>query len=453
MAALAKNQLHTVTITGYTAEGLGIARIDGQVVFVHNAVQGETCSIRIMKTLKNIAYARVEEIMDRSPARREPDCPHFPACGGCDFRHLAYSEELEAKRQRVEDALRRVGGADVAVEDIIGADWVDGYRNKCQFPVSPDGRAGFFRARSHQVIPALDCRLQSSQANAVAAAVEGYLLDHDVPAYDEAAHRGLLRHIYVRTNREGQALVCLVVNGDRLPAEEELVRHIRAVCPETVGVVLNVNRERTNVVLGGAYRTLWGEDTITDTLCGLTFRLSVPSFYQVNRDQAGRLYEKAVEFAGLTGRETVLDLYCGAGTITLAMARQAGRAIGAEIVPEAVENARENAQVNGITNAEFFCGDAGDIAQRLAAERLRPDVVVVDPPRKGLEEAVIPVIASMGPERIVYVSCDPATLARDVKRFSGEGYRAVRAVAVDLFPKTRHVETVLLLSKLSPALK
>ena len=447
MAALAKNQLHTVTITGYTAEGLGIARIDGQVVFVHNAVRGETCSIRIMKTLKNIAYARVEDILDRSPARREPDCPHFPACGGCDFRHLAYSEELEAKRQRVEDALRRVGGADVAVEDIIGADWVDGYRNKCQFPVSPNGRAGFFRARSHQVIPALDCRLQTSQANAVAAAVEGYLLDHDVPAYDEAAHRGLLRHIYVRTNREGQALVCLVVNGDQLPAEEELVRHIRAVCPETVGVVLNVNRERTNVVLGGAYRTLWGEDTITDTLCGLTFRLSVPSFYQVNRDQAGRLYEKAVEFAGLTGLETVLDLYCGAGTITLAMARQAGRAIGAEIVPEAVENARENAQANGIANAEFFCGDAGDIAQRLAAERLRPDVVVVDPPRKGLEEAVIPVIASMRPERIVYVSCDPGTLARDVKRFSGEGYRAVRVVAVDLFPRTRHVETVVLLSK------
>lgn len=448
MAALAKNQLHTVTITGYTAEGLGIARIDGQVVFVHNAVRGETCSIRIMKTLKNIAYARVEEIMDRSPARREPDCPHFPACGGCDFRHLAYSEELEAKRQRVEDALRRVGGADVAVEEIMGADWVDGYRNKCQFPVSPDGRAGFFRARSHQVIPALDCRLQTSQANAVAAAVEGYLLDHDVPAYDEAAHRGLLRHIYVRTNREGQALVCLVVNGDRLPAEEELVRHIRAVCPETVGVVLNVNRERTNVVLGGAYRTLWGEDTITDTLCGLTFRLSVPSFYQVNRDQAGRLYEKAVEFAGLTGRETVLDLYCGAGTITLAMARRAGRAIGAEIVPEAVENAWENAQANGIANAEFFCGDAGDIAQRLAAERLRPDVVVVDPPRKGLEETVIPVIASMRPKRIVYVSCDPGTLARDVKRFSGEGYRALRAVAVDLFPRTRHVETVCLLSKL-----
>lgn len=449
MVQLTKNQLHTVTITGYTAEGLGVARTPGgQVVFVHNAVRGEVCQVRILKVLKNIAYARVEAVLEPSSARRVPDCPHFPACGGCDFRHISYQEELEAKRQRVEDVLRRVGGADVPVEDILGAESVDGYRNKCQFPVSPDGRAGFFRAHSHQVIPALDCRLQSPQANAAAAAVEGYLLDFDVPAYDETVHRGLLRHIYVRTNGIGQVLVCLVVNGDRLPGEEELVRRIRAVCLPVVGVVLNVNRERTNVVLGSAYRTLWGEDTLTDTLCGLTFQLSVPSFYQVNRIQAERLYEKAVEFAGLTGQETVLDLYCGAGTITLTMARRAGRTVGAEIVPEAVKNAWENARVNGIINAEFFCGDAGDIAKKLAAERMRPDVVVVDPPRKGLGEDVIPIIAGMGPERVVYVSCDPGTLARDVKRFSDCGYRAVRAAAVDLFPRTRHVETVVLLSKL-----
>lgn len=448
MSDLQKNQLHTVAVTGYTAEGLGVARVDGQVIFVHGGVRGETCSVRILKVLKNIAYARVEEILEPSPARREPDCPHFPVCGGCDFRHVSYEEELEAKRQRVEDALRRVGGADIDVETILGAGTVDGYRNKVQFPVSPDGRAGFFRARSHQVIPALDCRLQAPQANTVAAVVEGCLLDFDVPAYDEKAHRGLLRHIYVRTNRDGQALVCLVVNGDRLPGEEELVRRIRAVCPDTAGILLNINRERTNVVLGDVYRTLWGEDTLTDTLCGLTFRLSAPAFYQVNRVQAERLYGKAIEFAQLTGRETVLDLYCGAGTITLAMARHAGRVIGAEIVPEAVENARENARENGITNAEFFCGDAGDVAQRLAAERLRPDVVVVDPPRKGLGEDVIPVVAAMGPERIVYVSCDPGTLGRDVKRFAAHGYAVTRATAVDLFPRTRHVETVCLLSKL-----
>lgn len=447
MSDLQKNQLHTVAVTGYTAEGLGVARISGQVVFVHGGVRGETCSVRILKVLKNIAYARVEEVLEPSPARREPDCPHFPACGGCSFRHVSYEEELEAKQQRVEDALRRVGGADVAVEEILGGASVDGYRNKCQFPVSPDGRAGFFRARSHQVIPALDCRLQAPQANAAAAAVEGYLLDFDVPAYDEKTHRGLLRHIYVRTNRDGQALVCLVVNGDRLPGEEELVRRIRAVCPDAAGILLNVNRERTNVVLGDAYRTLWGEDTLTDTLCGLTFRLSAPAFYQVNRVQAERLYEKAIEFAQLTGRETVLDLYCGAGTITLAMARHAGRVIGAEIVPEAVENARENARENGITNAEFFCGDAGGVARKLASEQLRPDVVVVDPPRKGLGEDVIPVVAAMGPERIVYVSCDPGTLGRDVKRFAGQGYAVTRAAAADLFPRTRHVETICLLTK------
>ena len=449
MAELAKNQLYTAVITGYTAEGLGVARIHGQVVFVHGGVRGERCTVRILKVLKNIAYARVEEILERSPARREPDCPHYPACGGCDFRHISYAEELEAKRQRVEDALRRVGGAELPVEEILAAPTVDGYRNKAQFPVSPEGLAGFYRARSHQVIPALDCRLQAPQAGAVAGAVEAYLRAFSVPAYDERTGRGLLRHIYVRTSREGRALVCLVVNGEALPHEKELVRRIRAACPDTVGVMLNVNTRDTNAVLGDAYRTLWGEDTLVDELCGLTFRLSAPAFYQVNRDQAERLYGKAVEFAGLTGRETVLDLYCGAGTITLAMARYAGRVIGAEIVPEAIANAWENARRNGMENAEFFCGDAGAIAKKLAEERLRPDVIVVDPPRKGLGEEVAPVIASMDPERIVYVSCDPGTLARDVKRFSEQGYRAVRAAAADLFPRTRHVETVVLLSQQS----
>lgn len=448
MADLLKNQLYTTVITGYTAEGLGAARVDGQVVFVHNAVRGETCVVRILKVLKRVAYARVEEVLEPSPARREPDCPHYPACGGCDFRHLSYQEELEAKRRRVEDALVRVGGSDVAVEEILGAEAVDGYRNKCQFPVSPAGKLGFYRARTHDVVPALDCRLQTPQANAAAAAVEAYLRDFRVPAYDEASHKGLLRHLYVRTNREGRAMVCLAVNGLRLPREDALVSRVRAACPETAGILLNSNTRDTNVVLGDRYRTLWGEETLTDVLGGLTFRLSAPSFYQVNRAQAERLYEKAAAFAGLTGRETVLDLYCGAGTITLSMAPHAGRVIGAEIVPEAVENARENARLNGIGNAEFFCGDAGAVARKLAAERLRPDVVTVDPPRKGLGEEVIPLIAAMGPERVVYVSCDPGTLARDVGRFAACGYQAVRAAAADLFPRTRHVETVCLLSKL-----
>ena len=448
MSELQKNQLHTAAVTGYTAEGLGVARVDGRVVFVHGGVRGEVCSLRILKVRKSVAYARVEEVLERSPARVEPDCPHYPVCGGCDFRHISYEEELEAKRQRVEDALRRVGGADVRVEKILGSEAVNGYRNKCQFPVSADGRLGFYRARSHEVVSALDCRLQTPQANAAAGAVERGLRELGISAYDERTGRGLLRHLYVRTNRAGQALVCLVVNGEALPHEEELVRRVRAACPETVGVVLNSNMDRTNVILGPGQRILWGVDRLEDTLCGLRFQLSVPSFYQVNRDQAERLYEWAVEFAGLTGRETVLDLYCGIGTISLVMARRAARVIGAEIVPEAVADARENARNNGAENVEFFLGDAGAVAEKLAAEHLRPEVIVVDPPRKGLGPEVIDAVTGMGPERVVYVSCDPGTLGRDAARFRKAGYVLVKALAVDMFPGTRHVETVCLLSKL-----
>ena len=447
MAELQKNQLHTVIITGYSEEGLGVARIDGRVIFVHGGVRGETCSIRILKVLKSVAFARVEEILESAPGRQVPDCPHYPACGGCDFRHLTYEEELEAKRQRVEDALRRIGGADVAVTEILASPQTEGYRNKSQFPVSPEGLAGFYRARTHQVIPATDCLLQSPQAGAIARAVEDYLRENGVAAYDEERHEGLLRHIFVRTNAAGQALVCLIVNGDRLPREEDLVRRVRGACPDTVGVVLSANTRRTNVVLGDRYRTLWGQDYLEDTLCGITFRLAIPAFYQVNRRQAERLYEKALELAELTGEETVLDLYCGAGTITLVMARKAKRAIGAEIVPAAIRDAKENAARNHIENAEFFCGDAAETAARLEAEGLRPDVITVDPPRKGLAPEVIGSIAAMGPERVVYVSCDPATLGRDVKRFGELGYRAVRACAVDMFPATRHVESVVLLER------
>ncbi len=446
MAGLLKNQVHTVTITGYSAEGLGVARIDGQVVFVHGGIRGEVCTVRILKVLKQLAFGRVEEILEESPARRAPDCPHFPACGGCALRHISYAEELDAKRQWVEDALRRVGGVETEV-GILGADAVDGYRNKAIFPVSPAGQAGFYRARSHDVIPAVDCCLQTSQANAVAQAVEAYLREEGVPAYDERSGQGLLRHIYVRTSQAGRTLVCLAVNGASLPREAALAERIRRACPQVIGVVLNTNTRDTNVVLGDAYRTIWGEDTLTDTLCGLSVRLSVPSFYQVNRAQAERLYQKAVEFAGLTGRETVLELYCGAGTITMVMARHAAQVIGAEIVPEAVENAQANARANGVENVSFLTGDAGAVAAKFAEEQMRPDVVVVDPPRKGLEDGVATSIAAMGPERVIYVSCNPGTLARDVKRFRGEGYSLVRAAAVDMFPRTVHVETVVLLSK------
>lgn len=442
-----KNEVYTLDIQGYGSGGEGVARLDGQAVFVKGALAGERCAVQLLKVGKSAAWGRVREVLDPSPHRQTPDCPQYPKCGGCALRHMDYEEELRFKRQRVEDALRRIGGAEIAVEEILGCRQVAGYRNKGQFPVSPAGQLGFYRARSHDVVPALDCLLQAPQANAVAGAVEGYLRQFGVQAYDERTRRGLLRHLYVRTNREGRALVCLVVNGERLPHEAELVAAIRGAAAETVGVVLCVNRRDTNVVLGDAYRTLWGEATVEDVLCGLRFRLSVPSFYQVNREQAERLYEKAVEFAGLTGTELVLDLYCGAGTITLAMARRAGRAVGAEIVPEAVENARENAGINGVANAEFFCGDAGAVAEKMAAEGMRPDVIVVDPPRKGLAAEVVSAIAAMGPDRVVYVSCDPGTLARDIRELSGFGYALVRATAVDMFPRTRHVETVCLMSR------
>ena len=446
MAALEKNNIYTARIEGYSSEGLGIARIDGQVVFVHGAVRGELCRVLVMKVLKNAAFGKVTELLEPSPERREPDCPYYGRCGGCDFRHLSYREELWAKRQRVQDALTRLGGSDVEVEEILGAADPLYYRNKSQYPVSA-GKVGFYRARTHDVVDIEHCLIQKPQADAAAAALRDYMRDFAVPSYDEKTGRGLLRHLYVRTNRRGESLVCVLANGERLPHEEELVGRLRRAVPDCVGVVLGVNMRRGNTILGERYRTLWGADTLEDELCGLTFRLSVPSFYQVNRDQAEVLYRKAVEYAGLTGGELVVDLYCGAGTITQVMAGGAGRVIGAEIVPEAIEDARENARRNGIENVEFFCGDAAQLAADFAGRGLRPDVICVDPPRKGLAPEVIAAAAQMAPQRVVYVSCDPGTLGRDVKRFAEYGYRVQRAAACDLFPGTRHIETVVLLSK------
>ena len=450
MSSLVKNQIYTAEILGYSSEGLGIARIGGQVVFVHDAIAGEVCDVLVMKVLKNTAFGKVVAWKAVSPHRRESDCPYYRQCGGCTFRHMDYAEELRAKGQRVQDALTRLGGSGVTVEEILGAAEPLHYRNKSQYPVSADGKVGFYRARTHQVTNLDACLIQMPQADAAAGALRLYMAKYHVPGYDEKTGKGLVRHLYVRTNRMGQSLICVVVNGDKLPREDMLVSAMRQAVRSAVGVVLNVNTRRGNVILGDRYRTLWGEDTLTDTLCGHSFRLSIPSFYQVNRDQAEVLYRKAVEYAALTGTELVLDLYCGAGTITLTMADRAKRVIGAEIVAPAVENARENAAANGVKNAEFFCGDAGDIAAHLAAESLRPDVICVDPPRKGLAPEVIDAMAEMAPKRIVYVSCDPATLGRDVKLLAQRGYQATRAAAVDLFPGTAHVETVVLLSHKKP---
>ena len=446
MPALEKNRIYRAHIDGYSSEGLGIARIDGQVVFVHGAVRGETCDVLVMKVLKNAAFGKIAALAEPSPARRQPDCPYYGRCGGCDFRQMSYEEELWAKRARVQDALTRIGGAEVTVEEILGAEQPLHYRNKSIYPISPAGEVGFYRARSHQVVHVEHCLIQKPEADALAQAVRDYIARFQVEPYNEATGRGLLRHLYVRTSCRGESLACLLVNGSRLPHEQELVDMLRAAAPGVCGVVLGENTRRGNAILGDRYRTLWGRDYLTDTLCGLELRLSVPSFYQVNHDQAQRLYEKALEYAGLTGRELAVDLYCGAGTITQVLARRARHVIGGEIVPEATRDAEESARRNGVENVEFLCGDASRLAAELRQRGLRPDVICVDPPRKGLAPDVVEAAASMRPGRIVYVSCDPATLARDVARFAPLGYCPVRACAVDLFPGTAHVETVVLLS-------
>ena len=450
MPALEKNRIYRAHIDGYSSEGLGIARIDGQVVFVHGAVRGETCDVLVMKVLKNAAFGKIAALVEPSPARRQPDCPYYGRCGGCDFRHMSYEEELWAKRARVQDALTRIGGAEVTVEEILGAEQPLHYRNKSIYPISPAGEVGFYRARSHQVVNVEHCLIQKPEADALAQAVRDYIARFQVEPYNEATGRGLLRHLYVRTSCRGESLACLLINGSRLPHEQEVVDMLRAAAPGVCGVVLGENTRRGNAILGDRYRTLWGRDYLTDTLCGLELRLSVPSFYQVNHDQAQRLYEKALEYAGLTGRELAVDLYCGAGTITQVLARRARHVIGGEIVPEAIRDAEDSARRNGVENVEFLCGDASRLAAELRQRGLRPDVICVDPPRKGLAPDVVEAAASMTPGRIVYVSCDPATLARDVARFAPLGYRPVRACAVDLFPGTAHVETVVLLSHKKP---
>ena len=443
---LEKNKIYRARIEGYTSEGLGVARIGGQAVFVHRALRGEDCDVLLLKVLKNAAFGKVVKVYTPSPHRVEPDCPYYGKCGGCDFRHMDREEELYAKKTRVQDALRRIGGSDVQVEEILAGERLH-YRNKSQFPIAADGTVGFYKARSHQVIPVENCLLQKVDTNNVQLKFDRYIRLYNVSCYDERTQRGLLRHLYVRTNGAGESLVCIFANGRELPHEAELVALLREASPRIVGVVLGVNTQPTGAILGKEYRTLWGTDVLTDELCGLTFRLSVPSFYQVNREMAEALYDKAVEFAALTGTETVLDLYCGAGTITQVMARHAGRVIGAEIVPEAIEDAKANAKRNGVENVEFFCGDASAVAADFAAKGLRPDVICVDPPRKGLAPEVVRAAAQMAPRRIVYVSCDPATLARDVKLFAAEGYGAVRAAAVDMFPGTANVETVVALER------
>ena len=449
---LTKNQIYETVITDYTAEGQGVAHIEGCAVFIPNAIAGERVLVRIEKARKNWAAGKMVEILERSPHRVNRECPVAKLCGGCDFWHMDYAEETRLKADRVRTCLNRVGGESLDALDILAAPDCHGYRNKAQYPVAvKKGRAyaGFFKAGTHEVVENSRCLILPEETDRVKDAVMDYVNQYRVSVYDETAHTGLLRHIYVRRGAvSGQLLVCLAVNGNRIPKPEALIQRLKKL-PGFTTLVLSVNTKKGNAVLGDEFITLYGPGYIEDTLCGLSFRLSPRSFYQVNHHQAQRLYEAAISQAEITKNDTVLDLYCGVGTITLAMASAAGRVIGVEVVPQAVEDARDNARRNGIENAEFFCGDAGQAALALEAQGVRADVVIVDPPRKGLNADTIEALARFSPRRIVYVSCDPATLARDVALLKERGYRLKNALAADLFPRCAHVESIVCLSKLA----
>ena len=445
---LIRNQIYEATICDYTAEGQGVAKIEGCAVFVPNAIVGETCEIRIEKVQKTWAAGKIVTILEKSPHRVNRECPVAKLCGGCDFWHMDYEEEARLKAERVRQALNRLGGESLEQVEILSAPDCKGYRNKAQYPVSQkNGKAfaGFFRAGTHQVVENDRCLILPDEMDRVKDAVVDYVNQFRVSVYDEQTHKGLLRHIYVRRGAvSGQVLVCLAVNGRKLPHVPELLERLKKIDGFTT-LVLSVNQKQGNSVLGEEFITLYGPGYIEDTLCGLQFRLSPRSFYQVNHAQAQRLYQAAISQAQITKSDTVLDLYCGVGTITLAMAGAAGKVIGVEVVPQAVEDAKENALRNGIENAEFFCGDAGQAALALEAKGVRIDVAVVDPPRKGLNADTIEAMARMQPRRIVYVSCDPATLARDVALLKEKGYRLQSAQAADLFPRCAHVESVVCL--------
>ncbi len=452
--ALRKNQLVELTVTGITGEGHGVARyIDdavpapGLVVFIPQTALGDRLLCRIVKVQKSHAFGKIEELLTPSPDRcAQADCAAFGRCGGCNWRHITYEAECRYKQNWVQDTMQRVGGIQAPVLPLIGGDSPDRYRNKAQFPVAPGEGGpiiGFFAPRSHRIIPCRDCRLQPEGYAAVLDTVDAWMRQYGVPAYDEERHTGLVRHVYIRQAAvTGEMMVCLVCTSGKLPATQELILALQQAAPALVSLCVNINPRRTNVILGEEGYTLWGVDAIVDELCGLRFRLSPHSFYQVNHAQTEKLYRLAAQAAALTGKETLLDLYCGTGTIGLSMANCAGAVIGVEVVAAAVRDARRNAAANQIRNARFICADAAQAAQQLAKEGIHPEVVVLDPPRKGCTPQLIDTVAEMAPERVVYVSCDPATLARDLKLFAEKGYHTQWVQPVDLFPRTAHVENV-----------
>ena len=452
---LTKNQMIPLSITALSNDGNGIGRYEGFAVFVPFTAVGDTLTVRIAKVCKSYAFGIVAEILSPSPDRIAADCSIFGKCGGCCFRHLAYDAELRAKEGFVSDAMLRLGGIDLPVKPILPSPDEQRYRNKVQYPVYQDEsgtvKAGFFAGRSHRVIPCADCKLQPEVLNQISTTVCALLTQFKISAYDETLHKGIVRHIYLRhAITTGEIMLCLVINSKTLPFAKDFCDALIEKQPQISTVVLNINREKTNVITGTVCKTIYGSGNIHDEMAGVPVTLNPLSFYQVNTKGANRLYAAAAALADLKPEETLLDLYCGAGTIGLSMAHQCKKLIGVEIIPEAIESAKQNAKNMGIEHAEFLCSDAGKAAEKLAAQGLAPDVVVLDPPRKGCDEITLNAVLKMHPQRIIMVSCNPSTAARDTKYLSDNGYKPQVIQPVDMFPRTKHVETCVLLSHKNP---
>ena len=451
-----KNDIVTLKIEDCGIDGEGIGKADGFTVFVKDAVIGDTVRAKIMKAKKNYGYGRLEEIITPSPDRVEPKCQFARQCGGCQLQALSYEKQLEFKTSKVRGHLERIGGfTDIPMEKILGMDQPFHYRNKAQFPVgkSKDGRiiTGFYAGRTHSIIENRDCALGVTRNKEVLDRVIAHMEKFHIQPYDENTGKGLVRHVLIRYGFfTDEMMVCLIINGENLPGEEALVKSLRQI-PEAVSVMVNVNKKRNNVILGEKVRLLWGQPYITDKIGEISYQISPLSFFQVNPYQTGRLYGKALEYAQLSGNETVWDLYCGIGTISLFLAQKAKMVRGVEIIPAAIENAKENARLNGFDNTEFFVGKAEEVLpEQFARTGERADVIVVDPPRKGCDETLLSTIIKMQPDRVVYVSCDSATLARDLKYLCERGYELKKVCPVDMFPNTVSVETVVLLSHKKP---
>ena len=447
-----KNDLLSLEIQDIGVDGEGIGKADGFTVFVKDAVPGDVVRVKIMKARKNFGYGRLMEILQPSPDRVEPVCPAARQCGGCQLQAISYARQLQFKENKVKSDLKRIGGfTELPMEPIIGMEDPLHYRNKEQLPVgtAKDGRlvCGFYAGRTHSIIETRECALSIYPNDRITDRVLAYMEQYHVSPYDEKTGKGTVRHILIRYGRStGELMVCLVINGNRLPSEDALTASL-CTLPGMASISLNRNTRRDNVILGDKIRVLYGKPYITDRIGDISYQISPLSFYQVNPFQTEKLYRKALEYAALTGNETVWDLYCGIGTISLFLARSARLVYGVEIIPAAVENARENARLNGIGNAEFFCGKAEEVVpEQFEKNHIHADVIVVDPPRKGCDEQLLSTMVQMQPDRIVYVSCNSATLARDLKYLCAEGYELKKVCPVDQFGMTVHVETVCLLT-------